>query len=289
MKKGLIILMAVFFYQLLFTETEVVAQDSKDQVSLKKIWESPNLLTTCESVCYDAIDHLLFVSCINGNPTDKDGNGFISRLSVTGEITTLNWISGINAPKGMGIFMRKLYVTDIDRIVEIDIDKAAIIKEYTVKDAKFLNDITIDNEGNVYISDMGTGKIHRLFKGVVETWLEDKNISGPNGLFYEDGEILIGTKQGIFSTQIEDKRTWQIIKNTGGIDGLEADGYGNYLISDWMGKIQMVNPNREPILLNNTTDQMINAADIEYVTETKTLYVPTFSDNRVMAYELIYK
>ena len=43
------------------------------------------------------------------------------------------------------------------------------------------------------------------------------------------------------------------------------------------------------ILLINTTDQMINAADIEYVPATKTLYVPTFSDNRVMAYELIYK
>jgi len=289
MKKGLIILMAVFINQLLFTGTRIFAQDSKDQVSLKKIWESPNLLTTCESVCYDAVDHFLFVSCINGNPTDKDGNGFISRLSVTGEITTLSWIAGLNAPKGMGIFMRKLYVTDIDRIVEIDIDKAAIIKEYPVTDAKFLNDITIDKEGNVYISDMATGKIHRLFKGVVETWLEDKNISGPNGLFYEEGEILIGTKEGIFSTQIEDKRTWQIIRNTGGIDGLEADGYGNYLISDWMGKIQLVNSNREPILLNNTTDQMINAADIEYVPATKTLYVPTFSDNRVMAYELIYK
>lgn len=289
MNKALIILLVVFFNQVLFTATEIAAQDSKDQVSLKKIWESPDLLTTCESVCYDAIDHFLYVSCINGNPTDKDGNGFISRLSLTGEITTLNWITGLNAPKGMGIFMRKLYVTDIDRIVEIDIDKASIVKEYPVKDAKFLNDITIDKEGNVYISDMGTGKIHRLFKGVVETWLENKNIFSPNGLFYEDGEILIGTKQGIFSTLIEDKRTWQIVKNTGGIDGLEADGHGSYLISDWMGKIQLVNSNKENVLLINTTDLMINAADIEYVPATKTLYVPTFSDNRVMAYELIYK
>ena len=188
---------------------------------------------------------------------------------LTGEITTLNWITGLNAPKGMGIFMRKLYVTDIDRIIEIDIDKASIVKEYPVKDAKFLNDITIDKEGNVYISDMGTGKIHRLFKGVVETWLENKNIFSPNGLFYEDGEILIGTKQGIFSTLIEDKRTWQIVKNTGGIDGLEADGHGSYLISDWMGKIQLVNSNKENVLLINTTDLMINAADIEYVPQLK--------------------
>jgi hypothetical protein len=283
------ILIGLFFGSFIFSMMTAQAQKSEPRATLKKLWESPDLLTTCESVCYDISEKVLFASCINGNPTDKDANGFISKLSLTGEIMTLNWITGLDAPKGMGIFLRKLYVADIDQIVEIDIDKGAIIKKYPVQDAKFLNDIAIDPDGNVYISDMATGKVHRLFKGVVETWLEDKNIVNPNGLFYEEGEILIGTKNGIFSTKIEDKRTWQIVKDTAGIDGLEGDGKGNYLISDWMGKIQLVNPNREPVILINTSDQKINAADIEYIQATKTLLVPTFSDNRVMAYELIYK
>jgi hypothetical protein len=289
MKKGIIILSVQLIVWLYFTEYEVIAQDSNDRASLKKLWETPDLLTTCESVCYDPTGHLLFASCINGNPTDKDGNGFISKLSQTGEIITLKWIEGLNAPKGMGIFMKKLFVTDIDQIVEIDLEKSVIIKQYPVEGAKFLNDITIDPSGNVYVSDMATGKIHRLTKGVLETWLENENITGPNGLFYEAGEILIGTKNGIFSTNIEDKRTWQIIKNTGGIDGLESDGHGSYIISDWMGKIQLVNSNQDPVILINTSDQRINAADIEYFSGNNTLYVPTFNDNRVMAYELIYK
>jgi hypothetical protein len=289
MKKLLIITLTGLLWGGIVKINPSQAQRFESNITLKKLWESPNSFTTCESVCYDAKDNLLFISCINGNPADKDGNGFISKLSLAGDIEKLNWITGLNAPKGMGIFQRKLYVTDIDRILEIDIDKGVIIKDHPVKDAKFLNDITIDPGGNVYISDMATGKIHRLFSGVVETWLEDKNLSSPNGLFYEDGEILIGTKNGIFSTDIESKRTWLIVKETGGIDGLEGDGHGNYLISDWMGKIQLVNPNQEPVLLNNTTDQNINAADIEYIPATKTLFVPTFLDNRVMAYELIYK
>ena len=266
-----------------FAQTKDI-QDSKKPV---KLWETPNVLTTSESVCYDAVQHILYVSCINGNPVEKDQNGFIAKLSPDGNIVVLKWITGLNAPKGMGIYGDKLYVTDIDRIVEIDLKNSAIIKDYPVDKAKFLNDITIDPEGNVFVSDMSTGKIHRLSKGVVETWLKDKQIGGPNGLLYEDKEILIGTRAGIYSVRMEDKRIWHLVKDTGGIDGLIADGKGNYIISDWMGKIQLVNPEKDPVVLLNTTDAGINAADIEFNPDNNILYVPTFSGNRVVAYELI--
>ncbi len=267
-----------------------LAQNEKPNLkpSLQKIWETPDLLTTCESVCYSNATKTIFVSCIDGNPTDKDGNGFISELSITGDIITLMWVTGLNAPKGMGIFGNKLYVTDIDRIVEIDIETAMISKEYRVEGANFLNDITISPEGDVYISDMSTAKIHRIKKGILETWFTSEEFINPNGLFYEDKELLVGTRNGIYSIRIEDKRLWHLIKETGGIDGLEADGKGSYIISDWQGKIQLVNIEKDPVLLLNTSDKGINAADIEYIPERKMLLVPTFSDNRVMAYELLY-
>ena len=268
-------------------ENEIQAQDKNPQTSLKKVWASPDILTTSESVCYDANRHLFYVSCINGNPTDKDQNGFITMLSESGEIILHKWVDGLNAPKGMAFYGRRLYVSDIDRVVEIDIEKAAILKEYPFEGAQFLNDITIDLKGAVYISDMATGKIHRINKGFAETWLEDDNLISPNGLIYENEKILIGTKDGIFSVGIEDKKIQHLVKDTGGIDGLKADGNGNYIISDWMGKIQLVNSKNDPILLLNTTDSGINAADFEFVPHKSLLVVPTFSDNRVMAYELI--
>jgi hypothetical protein len=289
MKKLKPLIVITFLIISMLSSRAIYSQTYTPPKTLKLLWETEASLTTCESVCYHAAGNELFASSINGNPTDKDGNGFISKLSVTGEITNLNWITGLNAPKGMGIFNRKLYVTDIDRLVEIDIDKASVIKEYPVPDAKFLNDITIDPDGNVYISDMATSKIHRLANGMMETWLTNANIISPNGLFYEEGEILIGTKKGIFSTNIEDKRTWQVIMVEGGIDGLEGAGNGNYIISDWNGKVQLVNEHKDPVVLLNTTDQKINAADIEFDPVSKTLFVPTFFDNRVMAYELINK
>jgi hypothetical protein len=289
MKRILSILAIVLLITAVHTGSLTFAQENEKGVTLNKLWESTDLLTTSESVCYDASGHAIYVSCINGNPTDKDGNGFIAKLSVTGEITTLKWLTGFNAPKGMGIYKTKLFVTDIDRVVEIDIEKSMTVKEYPVEGAKFLNDITIDPAGNVYISDLATGKIHRILKGTMETWIQDSKIISPNGLYFEENEILIGTKNGIFSVRVEDKRIWQLVKDTGGIDGLEADGKGNYIISDWKGKIQLVNPERDPVILLNTSETGVNAADIEYISERNILLVPTFMDNRVMAYELIYK
>jgi len=286
--QSLLLILCILFCNSIGTiNAQTNAEEPK--VVLKKVWESPDLLTTSESVCYDSKNHLLYVSCINGNPTDKDGNGYISSLSLAGEIITLKWIEGLNAPKGMGIYNNKLYVTDIDQVIEIDINQATITKNISVEGARFLNDITIDTDGAVYISDMSTSKIHRFNNGILETWYDKDQLHGTNGLFYKDKEILVGTKNGIFSIRIEDKRIWHLISDTGGIDGLEADGNGNYIISDWMGKIQLVSEEDDPITLLNTSNTGVNAADIEYIIEKNLLLVPTFSDNRVMAYEVIYE
>ncbi|MBN2175062.1 MAG: hypothetical protein JW731_13090 [Bacteroidales bacterium] len=286
MKKKISI--AIIAILMLLGNNQVVSQTDEmfQSDKLSTLWKTADILTTSESVCYEPERKVLFVSCINGNPTEKDGNGFIAMLSLNGDIISHKWVTGLNAPKGMGIYNGNLFVTDIDRVVELNIDKAALVKEYQVENAKFLNDITIDPVGNVYISDMVTNKIHRIYKGIVETWLDDNQLKGTNGLFYEDKEILAGTKSGIFSIRIEDKRIWQSVKINGGIDGLESDGKGNYIISDWSGKIQLVNPESEPVLLLNTTSEGINAADIEFIIDRDLLLVPTFSDNRVSAYEL---
>jgi hypothetical protein len=245
------------------------------------------LLTTCESVCYYENDEVLFVSCINGNPVEKDLNGFVAKVSLTGEIILLKWIQELNAPKGMGIFQDKLYITDIDRIVEVNITENKIINEFQIEDAGFLNDITIDPQGSVYISDMSTGIIHRMINGKTETWIQSELLINPNGLFYENGDILAGTKNGIFTIRISDKKIWHLVKNTGSIDGLEAHDEGDYFISDWVGKVQLVSPEKENVILINTGGQNINAADIKYIPGQKLLLVPTFHNNSVAAYQIM--
>ncbi|MCF8379425.1 MAG: hypothetical protein K9H49_07600 [Bacteroidales bacterium] len=257
------------------------------EFTVNKLWASPDILTTSESVLYYADDHGLFVSCINGNPTDKDGNGFIAFLSTSGEIIHHKWFDGLNAPKGMGIFGGSLFVTDIDRVVQIDLESAEMVAEYQVENAKFLNDIAIDDQGVVYISDMGTNKIHAINNKEVSVWFENEEIINPNGLLMDGEDLVIGSKNGIYSVRISDLKFWHMVKDTGGVDGLKKDNYGNFIISDWVGKIQIVNPEKEAIVLTNLAERAMNAADFEFISKDNILIIPTFADNRVVAFEIL--
>ena len=51
-------------------------------------------LSTPESVEYYAADDIYLVTNINGSPFEKDDNGFISKVSPTGEMIDLKWIDG---------------------------------------------------------------------------------------------------------------------------------------------------------------------------------------------------
>jgi len=264
-----------------------LSQDTEYKIS--KFWETPDILTTSESVCYYSDEKVLFVSCINGNPTDKDGNGFIAQVSLAGEIMMHKWATGLNAPKGMGISGGSLFVSDIDRVVRINVKNGEIIKVYKLENAKFLNDIIVDSRNNIYISDMFSNNIYSIQSGTIELWVSSDMFENPNGVNILNGELLIGTKKGIFGVGLENKNIRHLIKGTGGIDGLELFENNYFIISDWMGKVQLVHAERESILLLNTTDQSINAADIEYIAEQNLLLIPTFGDNRVTAYKVIRK
>jgi hypothetical protein len=251
---------------------------------LVKKWETPPELMVPESVCFDSAGMVLFVSNINGKPNDKDGNGFISKLSPDGKILELRWVTGLNAPKGMGIFKRKLFVADIDRVAEIDIESMKIVRFYDFPETKFLNDIAVDQKGAVYISDIMATRIYRIYDSKAEIWLDDASLTSPNGLFIEGKQLLIGCNK-ITRVGIEDKKITVWLDNTGGIDGLEGTGDGSYLFSDWQGNVYLAGTDKKIEKILDTSLAGINAADIEFITSMKLLLVPTFNDNRVMAYE----
>jgi len=261
-------------------------KQTNKEPKLIKLWETPKSMLTCESIYFDSERSLIYVSNINGQPLEKNEKGFISQLSPDGEVLIEKWIGGLNAPKGMGVFADKLYVTDIDQVIEIDIVKGEISTRYPAEGSQFLNDISIDKSGNVYVSDMNANKIYRISEGVIQVWLESELFESPNGLFVEGGYLLIGIAGSVLKADIQTKELSVFIQNTGGIDGIVPDGKGNYLISDWQGHVSLINPVKAKLQLLDTTPENMNAADIEFVISKKMLLVPTFFDNRVMAYTL---
>lgn len=283
MKKSILfsVIIPCFFTLIAIAQDVKIFQSDK----LIKKWETPPELMVPESVCIDPAGNVLYVANINGKPTEKDGNGFISKLSPEGNILELKWVTGLDAPKGMGVYKGKLFVTDISRIAEIEIKSAKIVRFYDFPEAKFLNDIAIDQEGAVYISDMMSTRIYRIYDGKSEIWLDDEILTSPNGLFVEGNQLLIGCNK-IVRAGIEDKKITVWLDNTGSIDGLKGTGDGCFLFSDWQGSVYLVGTDKKIEKILDTSAAGNNAADIEYIPALKVLLVPTFNDNRVMSYEL---
>jgi sugar lactone lactonase YvrE len=264
----------------------LAAQQAFVSDKLTKKWETPEDLKVPESVFYNTLKQAIYVSNVDGEPSKKDNSGFISKLSTDGKIIELKWVTGLHAPKGMGVIGNLLYVSDIDRVAEINIETGKITRMIEIPGSVFLNDIATDAQGNVYVSDSDQGTIHIIRQDKAELFQKSDKLKGVNGLFVSDGFLLAGVEDRIVSIDLQNKEIEDYILNTGGIDGLVSDGKGNYIISDWTGHVNLVNLKKEKVKLLDTTPAKVNAADIEFIPSKKLLLVPTFFGNTVAAYEL---
>ena len=86
----------------------------------------------------------IYVSNIVGALMQKDGNGFIAKLNGDGKVMTRQWVKGLDAPTGLALHDRTLYVADVDQLVEINAASGEIIKRYPANGATFLNDVAVD-------------------------------------------------------------------------------------------------------------------------------------------------
>lgn len=275
-----IFILPVLFYFLVVLHQPVRAQPH----SLVKKWETPAQLKVPESVLFDARHKLLYVSNIDGQPDQKDGKGSIGKVGLDGKIIKVDWVTGLNAPKGLGLYKTTLYVADLDAVAVIDINKAAIIQRIAVPGAKFLNDITIDPNGVVYVSDTQTGKVYRIENGMVTTYLE--NLQAPNGVLAM-GKDLFVLASGTLYKAGPDKILTKIADGMdSSTDGLENVKGNDFLVSCWVGTLWYIHGDGTKEHLLDTEDQKINSADIGFDPQNRIVYVPTFYKNSIAAYEL---
>ena len=163
-----------------------------DAKAFEKVWETKGFHNP-ESAVYDAKESVLYVSNMDGEALKKDGKGGVSKISTDGKIIDISWVKGMNAPKGVDIFQGNLYVSDIDRLVKINL-KTKATKSFPIPNAKFLNDVAVDSVGNVYVSDMMDNSIYRVTKqGKVSVWLKDNKLEGPNGLLVIDDTLYVAS------------------------------------------------------------------------------------------------
>ncbi len=262
-------------------------------------WTLTDGIATPESVYVDAASGWIFSSQIDGMPDGRDGNGRIAQLGGDGHVMSTTWVTGLNAPKGLRSHNGTLWTADLDEVVGIDIANAKITSRTKIEGAMFLNDVAVGPDGTVYVSDTFGNKIFAVKDGKATVWAEGEQLEWPNGLLVDGNRLLVGGWAGRapkpdFSTEIPGRlfaldmttkqKTLITPKPFANIDGLELDGRGGYIISDYMaGKIYQVTSNGEARELRQFKP---GAADIAFVSGTNVLLVPHMNENTVASYDL---
>lgn len=247
------------------------------QHSLEKIWESDSTtLRNPESVLYDSTSNSLYVSSM--------GSGSVVRMDNNGNVIKKDWVTGLNSNKGSALFNGLFYTAETSAIAVIDVDKGTIIKRIPVEGAQMLNDVAMDAKGIIYVSDTRTGKVYRIENDKPAVYLE--NMSGANGLLTVNTDLYLVTSTSFLKINANKEITKIADGFESGLDGIVMIGENEFILSNYKGILYYVNADGTKQLLLDTRANRIMSNDIGYNSKTKTLYVPSFGTNRIIAYKV---
>ncbi|MBY0420107.1 MAG: SMP-30/gluconolactonase/LRE family protein, partial [Pararheinheimera sp.] len=208
-------------------------------------------------------------------------------LNTDGSIRHKDWLRGLNAPKGLATYQGKLYIADLTEVVIVDIASAKILQKITAPDSVFLNDVTVDAKGRVYISDTRKNRIYKLEQQKISVFLD--NVEAANGLTVVEEQLYIAAGDKLLKTDLsaaQSNITQVAIGFAERADGLEPVGNGDFIVSCWAGLVYYVSADGRIQQVLDSRALKLNTADIGWDAATKTLYIPTFLGNSVQAYKL---
>jgi hypothetical protein len=275
---------------------------------LTPLWNLTTGFAAPESAFHDAASNAVFVSSINGQILEKDGNGYISRLSPDGKVVAEKWATGLDAPKGLRSARGVLYAADIDTVVGFDIKSGKEASRVKIDGAVFLNDLATAPDGTIYVSDSTALKIFEVRNGTASVFVEGGNqVEQPNGLLVDGGRLILGSvgpapmpgaPRGagagrgrgpvaghLFAFDRKSKqRTLLTAEPVGGIDGIELDGRGGLIVTDVIGQrlLRVSRAGKVTVLAAFTA----GGADFGYIAARKLAVVPFLFSNSVAAYDL---
>jgi len=261
-------------------------------------------MKTPESVRYDADLDAYFVSNINGNPSVKDGNGFIARIDAGNTSTSTILVQGgkggvtLNAPKGMAVVGDTLWVADIDAVRAFNKRTGAVIANIDLKPLKatFLNDVAAGPDGSVYITDTGIkfddkgamshpghDQIFKITGRKASVAIaSDSSLKNPNGITWDaaNNRFVLGpfNDKVVSAWKVGDSTVTPIGTGPGGYDGVEVLSDGRILVSSWAdSSIQVISNGAFRKVVGNVEAP----ADIGVDTKRNVVAVPRFNAGRI--------
>lgn len=277
MKTTVLLVILIFGLQLVKAQTPI------------KLWETEAILSGPESVVYDPVRELIYVSNFKKqNNDDKTGTEFISRLTMNGEILDLKWITGLSEPLGISIFNDQLYIVERKDIAVYDLKTNKITNRFFIDSCKVINDVTVGPDSTIYLSECDTKVTYTIKNGKSTKWYKGDEASYPNGILYHKGKLLVDANgdSTLAAIDIATKIVSKIAQLPKGIiDGVKTIG-DDYLVSFFEGNLFRITSDGRVTELMNTRAEGINIADFEYVESKRLLLVPALNSNKVIAYRL---
>ena len=193
---------------------------------------SQNLLRYPESAAYYNENRCYYVSNQETGTIVKINSNGDQEVFVEGMVTTI----------GLSIHNNAIYAVGNNEIFGFSLSNGTQTFYVKVNDASKLNDIALDNDGNIYSSDVLGNKIYKILK-IDSSYqiIASNGINGPNGILYEEekNRLLICSWVGNSSIQSLDLSTYELstVAQIGltNCDGLAKDLEGNYYVSEWTG------------------------------------------------------
>jgi len=285
--------------ELLFAVTEqmggwgLICRDATEifqDSSLTMDWKTDNVFRIPESVAYDPKEKMIYVSNYDGyNRSIKEGLQSISKIGKDGKVIDLNWAKGLANPTGLAIYKDKLYAVERTGIAEIELSSGKIINRFICNKSTMLNDITVSKEGSIFVSDSGSGCVYRIKDGVSEIWVSAPDLRGANGLITDNEKVYVVTNgDGCLKVISMESKKISIIAelNSNTLDGLQLDANGNFLVSDYLGKLYRITRTGKITKILDLTGPEINIADFFYNPNNNMILIPTLLNNSILSYTL---
>ncbi len=241
-------------------------------------------------------------------PSAKDGDGFISELSADGAVIERKFLPTegvLNAPKGMAVIGKTLYVADIDRVVGFDLESREVVFEldFSAEKTVFLNDLAVIDAETLVVSATDIGKVYEISLSSTpryEVFIDD--LPGVNGLYY-DGEnrrlfaVSFGHGSGfngglsVISLAHGGGVLQDLTGPVGALDGVALLDDGRVLFSDWVaydktGVMRAYDLNTKELSEIKLSEEVRGPADFFYDGAAKRLWLPRMMEGKVMVERL---
>ncbi len=244
-------------------------------------WSLENGLCDPETVIHDPARDLLIVS--NICQFKANGEGYLSLVSPDGQIHTERWVDGLNAPAGMAIHHRRLYIADLDRVQVVDLDQGAVVDTLVpTPAAKTLNDIAVGDDGTVFVSDSASHRVLQMSNG---NWVRlQPTFRFANGLHLSGDTLWVGGDRlwqvTLTSGVVETIRPNQLID----IDGIDPDGAGGLTISQVGGSVWRLSADGK---LTRWQVPRVSSANHGFIAAHQLIVVPTGFDDTLLAFKTV--